>query len=230
MPSVEKCELKIAVYEGLKREILQDLVAREREWEQTTKGGIAALEAALEQLIGVHNKLDRDRDEQNESALGDDDYKLVKKHIAGDLAIIQKMSRSMRSSVAGSKPRLEGMGRVAELIDRKVALERSKIRQVEMEEKEEENYRRELEELQKVEEPPPVETAEEPPADLPEEERAPEFPACAHCGDPIDPPTGGKHCGSCMSYKNRFKKLPPEHVLEKRRAKKEEQEARGADS
>lgn len=211
MPSVEKCMLKIAHSEDLKLRVGEAIKSEER-WESTTRGGVGALEAALEQLMGIHARIDKEREAGEGDLLDDDDYKLVKKYLAGDLGLLTKMVRTMRAQIPGSKFRIEGMGRTLALLDKDIARERGKIRQVEMEEKEEILYQKDLEEREE-EAPPEV--------DL---EQAEEATLCPHCE--LTPVVAGDEvCPPCTLYRNRYEKLPPPHVLKARRERQEERSA-----
>jgi len=234
MPSAEKALLKQAIAEDIAN-YLENQVSAEKRVITTTKGGVAALDTAIQRLMGMHTLLDKELDE---GEIDKDDYKLVKKWIAKDLNELTNMSRTFRASIPTAGGRVEGIVKSISLVRDYARRAGVAVEQAKVQDEEEEEYQRDLEERQQDNGNAPETPAEDDTGAFattdtmtPEgEEETYEFPeyttdlpVCVHCGLPIETDSGDPgHCVPCVSYKNRYEKLPPVHVLKARRARWEE--------
>lgn len=205
---------------------------------EITKGGVAAIEACIQQLQGVHRKLEAALEaEKDEERITEDQYKVAKRYMTLELGLLQNMHSTMKAQLPAIKHEIEGLYKSVNILDSLSAGHQRAAEKFEREEAEEDEYRKDLQERQ---EEPPEEAAQEEP---PEEEEAPkneepnaedsepaetqgeQAPSCFHCHEPVILKTGGGLCAACKSYENRYSKLPPEHVLEARQKKKEHEDA-----
>ena len=191
---------------------------------EISKGGVAAIEACVQQLQGVHRRLEEDL---NKGTVSPDEYKVAKKYMAFELQLLQNMHQSMKASLPVLKNEVVALGKAVDIASSISTSHERAAEKFEREELEEEEYRLDLAERKKEEEVP-----EETPEPPPSKQRNGNKPkpqgeaSCSHCGLG-EAATGSSVCVPCTSYKNRYKKLPPAHVLDARR---ERWEAARADS
>ncbi len=213
---------------------------------EISKGGVAAIEACVQQLQGVHRRLEEDL---NKGTVSPDEYKVAKKYMAFELQLLQNMHQSMKASLPVLKNEVMALGKAVDIASSISTSHERAAEKFEREELEEEEYRKDLAE-RTSESPPEVETRSVSyvKADPESEKVIDEYIAgqgkasakqrngnkprpqskvsCSHCGLG-EAATGSSVCVPCTSYKNRYKKLPPAHVLDARR---ERWEAARADS
>ena len=227
MSSAEKARIKKAAAEELRQQLEGQIAGEER---QVTllKGGVAATEAALQQIAGAHKKLEKDLEDGTVSA---DEYKVAKGYLTMSSHLVTNQLRSMRAQIPASGFRVESYRKAINIVASYAGAQGRIAERAEREEIEEDEYRADLAERRA--EPEPAEpapskqdngNAPHPPEELTDESdrHEEEPPPCKHCSEPVTMHTGSLFCTACTSYKNRYDKLPPEHVLEARRKRKEE--------
>lgn len=227
--SVEKSLLKKAAAEEISAGLRKQSENLEKNM-TITQGGVAATEAVLRNLQAVHKRVEDDLDS---GTLDPDTYQVVKGYLGQELRLVQRVHNSLREQLPAIKSRVEGMRAAILYAENYGAAQQRNAERIEREELEEDEYREDLaerkQEAQSEEEPghagppggsvPETVSSEAVAEDAPE---VPDVPSCTHCGEAITMHTGSKLCMSCTSYKNRYDKLPPDHVLEARRKKREE--------
>jgi Zn finger protein HypA/HybF involved in hydrogenase expression len=239
MPSVEKAELKIGVLEAELEKLHAKLEGLERN-SMAMRAGVELLKREFEFHKSIKAKLRKDLDEgectQEEFDAGMQVLvsciTMNQKLIAVNDAEGQKqgaMSLGVRAAIAileNSRDREERAKKMA------LAQELDELEDLREEEEElhddDDEADEDLEPQEDVEDEAP-EVAEDSPVEAegeaPVEKAEGEFPACTHCDEPVTLSTGTGICMACTSYKNRYHRLPPEHVLENRRQKKLQAEA-----
>jgi hypothetical protein len=195
--------------DGLRKQIANELKALDY-----TKGGAASVLGCIEQLKGVHVLLERDLDDGNVS---DEEYKVAKRYLVRASNLIQGMHNSMKASIPEVKYRVEGVQKSIGFIESYAKSQEANAERAKREEEEEDEYRQDLEERRQGNGNAPHGDEEEPLA-----QESQETSTCPHCKLPIEKPSGSSLCVPCVSYKNRWKKLPPDHVVEARKKRSEE--------
>lgn len=175
-----------------------------------TKGGVAAVEAVLRSLQGVHANLEKDL---SDGKVTPEQYKVVKTYMSGELLTVQRIHGSLRDELPAIKARLEGIERMVHFIDSYAATQGREAERILRDEQEEETYR--ADRTERTPDPPKVQSTAPVAEPVP-----PPDPTCNHCGAKL---TGravnSAICVSCTSYRNKHNELPTGAVLESRRRK-----------
>jgi len=209
MANADKARIKA----GAADEILVDLdetIANADRTEVGIRGSRDGLNRVLSKFHGYRRVIEHAHDSEGEDALTDEEYKAGLHVFVTMVNMVAGIRKDLDVKLAGQPAMIAGLRRARAVVERKRDNELNKARRAEAEEAEEDDYR----EAQGDQEPEPVDmaTATEPTAEPPIE-----VVICAHCGDEITVPTGAKLCSSCVSHRNRYKRLPTKRAIASRR-------------
>jgi hypothetical protein len=230
MPGVEKSLHKAAAASELEEELERALTNERNELTAIT-GGVSVLEVMIARVGGLHKKVEKDLEK---GEISEDECIASRKYLGLAVNTLVGGMRDMKDNTVAVKHRSEGLQKALNIVS-KYGVMQERFAEVAQEQDEDEDaYRQERANEQAIEDEVDLEDVLEiapkkqgngnEPAAPPEKEEESVEPevACDHCGLPMELASGSTQCVPCVSYKNRYKKLPPEKVLTARRKRYEE--------
>lgn len=223
MGKIEKCELKIGTLE----EVL-GLLHRASDSAHRNALGMAASSETLGVVLGRMGGLRTHLHGEIESGeLAADAREPVERYLALAVGIVGSTRNAIEREVVTAGGFAEGLRKAADLVEHHKAREDRKLiaakrKSAEREEKDrcdDASVSPQSEQHQAESSKQPA-TSPQVPGSATEPEQEPEQEPCDHCGVLISVDTGGEYCSGCVSYRNRYAKLPPPHVLEQRAARR----------
>jgi hypothetical protein len=222
VPSYEKSLIKVGAADEI-LENLQQAAGNLRDHMVGVRGSLKPLKMLHERMHGIQKDLIKKHEDSGK--ITDEEGQLLRQYGALYVNACAGLYNQLEQEVVISRANLDGMAqaiRVVEAYRKKQEGKGELARRMEAE-AEEDRVRLKLVPDEEADAPVAEEQeeadapAEQEELEAPAEAPASEEPSCSHCSEPITVATGSKLCSSCASYKNRYEKLPPPHVLERRR-------------